>query len=114
MNWTLYSYKKGIVTFTQQMVKYCKDNNVKATFKNFLYHDSEGYVPATYPYLLGASKVYLANSKMFSEYYKKLDKDFQNDIYTKEELKNFRNTIVENDELRNYLKEAMNGDALFN
>ena len=114
MNWTLYAYRKNIVKFRNQMVKFCNDKELTPTFKNFLYFDSDGYVPATYPFLIGAPKVYLANSKSFQDYFDKLDKDFQQDIYTKDELKNFRNTIRENDELRKYLKSIMRKDSIFN
>lgn len=105
-------YHKKITEFNKIIKDYCKNNNIKVSFEDFLFHNKSEYCSPAFYYIHLCPKIYLVNSKIFQEYYKSLDSDFQQDIITETEIIENKNLLKTNKQLLKMLKEYQKEDSI--
>jgi hypothetical protein len=103
---------KGVIEFHNEVISFCKKKKIETSFKNYLnFKESESsYVSDNFQRLYSASKYYLVSSRAFSNYYKKLDHDFQQDIITKREYRLIKQDIKSNINLFKKVKNILGED----
>jgi len=110
--WPNIIYKRKIKEFIKVIENYCNENSIDNNFKEFLFHKWNGIISNSFVYLIDAPKIYLANSKIFKNFYLMIDNDFKRDIMTEEEYKAIQSGLKRNKKIHNYLKKLMGPDSI--
>lgn len=105
-------YNKKIKDFMQIAKTYCKGNKIEFSFNNFLFHDMNDFCSPAFYFIHLCPKIYLVNSKSFIKYYNALDKDFQNDIISREEIQENLVFLKKNKKLLKMLKKIQKEDSI--
>lgn len=93
---------------------YCEEKKIKKSIDNFLFYEynNNTRVGNNYNKLFLLSYYYLVGSKSFYQFYKKIDKDFKDDLLNKKEYMEYYTTIMNTPEIKNKLKEKLNDDFI--
>jgi hypothetical protein len=105
-------YTKKIKDFLKITETYCKGQKIENTFHNFLFHDMNGICSPAFYFIHLCPKIYLVNSKSFIKYYNSLDKDFQEDIITREQIHENLVFLKKNKTLLVMLKKIQKDDSI--
>jgi len=105
-------YQARFRKFKEIIQHFCDDNNIEECFNEAIYYNNKTGVGPFFYKLFKAPKMYLANSRTFLRYRRTLDKDFQNEIITDDEIKYFQSEILKNKKLQQEVKKIMKNDFI--
>ena len=105
-------YTKKIKDFLKIVETYCKGQKIDFSFENFLFHDMNDVCSSAFYFIHLCPKIYLVNSKSFIKYYNLLDKDFQDDIITREQIQENLVFLKKNKKLLIMLKKIQKDDSI--
>lgn len=107
-------YLKQIYKFNIFLEKDClRLGIVPPSFSTWLLYEHDGMYSPAYTHLYKLPLIYLANSHAFSAYYRMLDKDFRQDLFTAEQWKTTQKFLKRNEKFKIYLRKIMGEDSVY-
>ena len=104
---------KHLKQFDSKVKEICETEKINHNYGVFFNYGFNGFAPKYYGVLLTAPKFFLACSKSFEDLYWKMDKDFQEDLITYEEISEYRKKIKTNKSLQHIIKQITKDNLIF-